>query len=109
MTDSKKTILARRAKFVAAAIAGAGFTSACASSQACLDVVAPDATTDTAIDTLDGGTPDGGADTGPTVCLSTDAPPPDSSTPDGDASDTGPVPCLDVIPDTGADGDGATG
>ncbi|MBK7394745.1 MAG: hypothetical protein IPJ34_00195 [Myxococcales bacterium] len=103
MTDSKKTILARRAKFVAAAIAGAGFTSACAS-QACLDVPAPDATTDTATDTLDGG-----ADTGPTVCLSADAPPPDSGTPDVDASDTSPVPCLDIAPDTGADSDGATG
>ncbi len=105
MTDPKKTILARRAKFVAAAIAGAGFTSACAS-QACLDMPAPDATTDTAADTLDGGAD---ADTGPTVCLSADAPPPDTATPDSDASDTGPVPCLDVVPDTGTDGDGATG
>jgi hypothetical protein len=51
MTDVKKTILARRARFVAAAIASAGLAAGCSSSeaepQACLSYVAQhDAATD---------------------------------------------------------------
>ncbi|MBL8720648.1 MAG: hypothetical protein JNL79_31975 [Myxococcales bacterium] len=111
MSDAKNRILARRAKFVTAALTTV--LAACGSS-----------TTEEAKDTGTGsevGT-DGGADTGPVPCL--DMPPPDTGTLDTggldtgslDSSaadsggvrdsadeDTGPTPCLKVPLDTGTD------
>ncbi|MBK7394746.1 MAG: hypothetical protein IPJ34_00200 [Myxococcales bacterium] len=109
MSDAKSRILARRAKFVSAALTTV--LAACGSS-----------TTEEAKDTGTGsevGT-DGGADTGPVPCL--DMPPPDTGTLDtgsldssaadsggardsaSDADeDTGPTPCLKVPLDTGTD------
>ena len=83
-------ILARRAKFIAAAVAASG-AIACGSSgdttpepQVCLSPV------------MDAG-PDLGAEAA--ACLSAPA---DTGSSDG-AVDTAPVPCLDVAPDTGVD------
>ena len=95
MSDSKSRVFARRARFVAAALAATG--CGVAGCQPCLSVEpGPDTGTsetgvtgDGALDTLDGG------DTGPSVCLS--APPPDAR---DDASDTN---------DSTPDSDGATG
>jgi hypothetical protein len=81
--DLKRSILARRAKFVAATLATAGLGAACASEpQVCLSIVAPDdASTDGAKD----GTTDAPVD-GPQACLS--PLPPDSGA-DGDAGADG--------------------
>ncbi len=90
MTEPKHLILARRAKFVAAAVASAGMVSACGASEAQSPA---DATSETS------------ADTSPSPCLRTV--PPDTGLVDGgaDVSDTNPTPCLDVAVDSGtADG-----
>ena len=88
MSDARSWVLARRARFLVAAVAvGAGV--GCGSAGPCLSP--PAFVRDTAID----GPVDTG-DTGPSVCLS--APPPDAS--DADTSDT-----SDSTPDS----DGATG
>lgn len=106
MSDAKSRILARRAKFVTAALTTV--LAACGSS-----------TTEEAKDTGIG--TEVGADTGPVPCL--DMPPPDTGSLDtgsldaGDAADsggardsagdvdedTGPTPCLKVPLDTGTD------
>lgn len=112
MSDAKNRILARRAKFVTAALTTV--LAACGSS-----------TTEEAKDT--GTSTEVGADTGPVPCL--DMPPPDTGTLDTggldtgsldtgslDSSaadsggvrdsadeDTGPTPCLKVPLDTGTD------
>ncbi len=71
MTDAKKLILARRARFVAAAIAGIGTAVAC-EPEVCLSVIpATDAGTDA-------------KDTGPQVCLE---PPFDAGEEENDAGD----------------------
>lgn len=107
MTDPRSRILARRARFVAAAL-GAATLAACGSSTS--EEPGP----------KDTGAADGsadGADTGPVPCL--DMPPPDSggdgSTGDGStgdaardtapdvAEDTGPAACLKVPFDSGTD------
>jgi hypothetical protein len=95
MTDesAKKAILARRARFVAAAVMGVGLASCedkCGRPLACLDVAAP------------------APDAAPTPCLSTPIPVPDAgATVSGsDAIDAGPG---DAGPgDAGADDGGAT-
>lgn len=105
MSDAKSRILARRAKFVSAALTTV--LAACGSS-----------TTEEPKDTGTG--TEVGADTGPVPCL--DMPPPDTGVLDtastdssaadsggtrdsaGDADeDTGPTPCLKVPLDTGTD------
>jgi hypothetical protein len=78
--EQKKRILARRAKFVAAALAASGLGVAAA----CGGDVAP---------TGDGGT-DAAADSPPQPCLS----PP--------ANDSGPQPCLGVSLEDAGDGGG---
>lgn len=82
-------ILARRAKFVAAALAGVGVVG-CSSAQVCLEPSISDAGTDTSkpqTSTTDTGTPN--------PCLSIAV---DTGTGDADASvdtaDTEPTPCL---------------
>ncbi len=114
MTDPKQIILARRARFVTAALASVSL-AACSSNSG----------TEATVDAKADGT--GVVDTGPVPCL--DQPPPDSSVADtadardvGDTADardtkdasdgsnddsatddTGPAPCLKIAPDTGGD------
>jgi hypothetical protein len=91
MTDPRSRILARRARFVAAAL-GAATLAACGSSTS--EEPGP----------KDTGAADGsadGADTGPVPCL--DMPPPDSGL-DGGPGDGGPGDGGD-----GSTGDGSTG
>ncbi len=92
-------ILARRAKFVAAALAGAGAIGCSSTASVCLEP-AFDGGTDTS--KPDGSTTDTGTDTGPTACLSPelDTGPLDSGTTDS-TLDTGPMPCLSPPEDTG--------
>ncbi|MBI5534867.1 MAG: hypothetical protein HY898_19225 [Deltaproteobacteria bacterium] len=108
MSDVKSTILARRARFIAAAVAGAGLTIGCSSSQVCLSAAPPptdsgteggDGESDALAEAqgclsmvLDSG-PD--ADTGPQGCLQPEL---DSSTDDADA---GAQMCLAPPPDDG--------
>ena len=111
MTDPKQVILARRARFVAAALASVSL-AACGSNSE----------TGSTVDAKVDGT--GVVETGPVPCLD-QAPPPDSSTVDtatsdtkdaGDAKDaadtavddgatddTGPAACLKFAPDTSGD------
>ncbi|MBI2393845.1 MAG: hypothetical protein HYV09_30010 [Deltaproteobacteria bacterium] len=117
--DVKSKILARRARFVAAAVASAGLLGCGSKMEACLSL-APDTGGDTISDTKPeacltvDATIDTGVDTGPGVCLSPEW---DSGAPDGatdaepEASvclsmpldtgvfDTGPEPCLAPPPD----------
>ncbi len=123
--DPKKRILARRARFMTAAITTAGLTASSViglAQEGCggdVEQTAPSGASDTGPN--DGGTSDtgpsaclrvapdsGDRDTGPSACLS---PPYDSGTaPDtGDAStsdvkDTAPMACLSAPFDTGASG-----
>jgi hypothetical protein len=96
--DPRAVILARRAKYVAMALAGAGI-AACSSSQVCLSVTQQQ---DAGADAADAGED---ADSIPQPCLS---PPIDTGTPsdDGldtaDAADTTPQPCLSPPFDGGA-------
>lgn len=89
--ESKKRILARRAKFMMAALAVSGV--ACAK----VDDDPKPTTTDS------------GADTRPNVCLSADAEPCLGVSADAEPclepplEDTGPMPCLDPVPDSGTD------
>ena len=98
--DARRLILARRARFVAAAVAG--ITVACggateqADPQPCLRVA------------QDGGGPrDASTDVGePQVCLDVDAPPdagPDGPT-DSGPDTSGPRPCLSMLPPDAGDG-----
>jgi hypothetical protein len=84
-------ILARRAKFVAAALASAGAIGCSSTAAVCLEP---------AIDAGSDGKPDTSTtDTAPNPCLT---PALDSSV--EDAGDTAPMPCLDPAPeDTGVD------
>lgn len=77
--DAKKTILARRAKFIAAAVASVGV--ACRA-EPCLSVMPPS-------DAAQGSTPQADAAPDPVACLAYVAPNPQ---PD----DAGPMPCLKV-------------
>lgn len=90
-SEARARILARRAKYVALALAGAGLTACGSTSQVCLDIAAPP---DAADDAGDAG------DTQPQVCLE---PPLDA----GDDADTTPQPCLGVALDAGDDADTA--
>jgi hypothetical protein len=76
--DAKRKILARRARFVAAAIAGAGISISCGKSQPCLSVTH---------------IPDPDAAPAPQPCLSEPEPPAPSST-----QQAAPMPCLEVAP-----------
>jgi hypothetical protein len=117
MTDARKTILARRARFIAAAIASAG-VAGCggdAASSACLSTYVPqDGGSDVGADARPCNAPDvsheaqmclqpqppdaADADAGPQVCLS--QPPPDAAD-----EDTGPQVCLKIAPDASDDAD----
>lgn len=128
MTDdrTKRTILARRARFVAAALTGLG--AAAASMAACGDGVdVPTPTADSATDgateasvclSIDAALPDGATDaavcltmTPPdadadvaaeaTVCLSLPAP---DAADAADETDAEPAPCLKIAPDAADDG-----
>ena len=94
--DAKTKILARRARFVAIAVASAGI--AATSAQACGGNV----------ETKSPGTSQDAGDAEPQACLG--APPPDASldgpqpclgAPQPDAADVGPQPCLDPPDDAG--------
>ena len=92
--ETKRLILARRARFVAAAVAG--IAAACGSADdskptPCLEpIIRPDASTD------------GATDAEPQPCLSP-LPPDASDDPDADAGV--PQPCLKVAPDAGDGGE----
>lgn len=111
--SSRDKILARRARFIAAAVSGMAIVG-CSSTQAeaCLSTVADtgaddarddarkDATSDAVIDATD-------ADTEPMPCLSAplDTGSADTTTStDTSTTDTGPMPCLVPPEDTGASG-----
>jgi len=93
MTDVKKTILARRARFVAAAIAGAGMAVGCSSTESsvCLSMPGP---SDAAMD----GDKDGSGDVSmeAQACLSIAA----EAGPDADG---GPQMCLQPYPEDAQD------
>ncbi len=102
--DARAIILARRAKYVAMALAGAGI-AACSSTQVCLDIALPE---DSGADAADASAD--GTDTAPQPCLS---PAIDTGTRDdgvdtsdagdtSDAADTTPQPCLSPTFDGGA-------
>jgi hypothetical protein len=92
--DAKRLILARRARFVAAALAGVA--AACGgeteeSPRVCLSVLADSGPGDAS-----------GSDAEPQPCL---APlPPDASTDAASDADAGPQPCLSPLPPDGGDG-----
>ena len=90
--EAKKRILARRAKFIAAAIVASG-VNACSSVADSPGPAADTGVKDTSSAVTDTGTPE--------PCLG--ATPPDSSvtdsTLDTGATDTAPMPCLDPAPD----------
>jgi hypothetical protein len=89
MTDVKSTILARRARFLAAAVAGAGLTIGCSSSDVCLSMTP---------DRSDSGTEAGDGESDANgefqVCLSVykEA---------GSDEEAGPQPCLAPASDGG--------
>jgi hypothetical protein len=102
MTEAKSKILARRARFLAAAAASAGIV-ACSSADDGTPTPADSGATDSAVDTSM-------SDTGPMPCLEpledtgvldsgSDTFVPDSATDTGE-KDTGPMPCLAPPPDT---------
>jgi hypothetical protein len=114
---TRKTILARRARFVAAALTGigvAGGTAACSSepeAQACLSMVADtggdDATEAAVCLSVDASPPD--TDTDAAVCLTMSPPDADADVADDasdafDGADTEPTPCLKMAPDAADDG-----
>lgn len=88
---AKRLILARRARFVAAALAGAGMVAACDDDHARRPTDA---------------SREAGADTGPEVCLSQlfDAGPEVCLT-----RDAGPQVCLGQVPEDAGDGDSGEG
>jgi len=93
---AKDRILARRAKFLAAAAAATVGAACSSSSEVCLSIAAPeDATSETAADAS--------VDTRPQACLSpepdtsvadTAKDAADTSVSDTSGTDTGPLPCL---------------
>jgi len=86
--DAKKKILARRAKFIAAAVAGISISCGKDRPEPCLSVThIPDAASD------DGGTPQPCLSPPPQPCLSVYNPPPDAGPP--------PRPCLEPMPPRG--------
>lgn len=97
-------ILARRARFVAAALGSLGAVGAVACAEPCLSVNVDDTGT---VDSGRADTSEGTIDTGrPQPCLSDVGPPRDTSTDtsvtDADTgADTGPMPCLIPPEDTG--------
>src|SRR5262245_55852953 len=94
--NARRLILARRARFIAATIAGIGAVASACEPMVCLDVVDPDASAPGTGG--DGGKGDSG-DAAPQPCL--DPLPPDAG---GDAE---PQPCLSPLPpDAGDAGDG---
>jgi hypothetical protein len=100
MTEAKSKILARRARFLAAAAASAGIV-ACSSAD---DGTPTPADTGTSVDAMktDGLADDIGADTSPMPCLTPvedtgaldSADSADDTTKPDAAEDTGPMPCL---------------
>lgn len=98
--EDARAIVARRGRFVAAAltgITGAALAAACASAEACLSMIAPEQDAAT-----DGDRPaDATADAPPVPCLSIA---PVDAGDAGDASDAEPTPCLRIAPDAGDGG-----
>jgi len=104
--ETKNKILARRAKFIAAAVTSAGLLGCGSKAEVCLSMVADtgsdgDASDDTISDTrpqpcLDPVVDTGVTDTGPSVCLS-----PMEDTGSDSSADTGPAPCLAPPPADG--------
>jgi hypothetical protein len=95
-------ILARRARFVAAALGAIGTgVTACSCALVCLEP----ALSDTGVaDTDAGDTRDATTDTGAQPCLTADTPPDTNfDTAVSDTADTGPMPCLEPPLDSGAD------
>ena len=71
--ESRRLILARRARFVAAALAGvAGSTSACGKAEPCLSQIVNVPPPDTGAPTGDAGAEDADADALPQPCLTPD-------------------------------------
>lgn len=98
--DVKNKILARRAKFIAAAVTSAGLLGCGSKAEVCLSMVAdtggdgdtsPQPCLEPAIDT-------GVGDVAPEVCLS---PAIDSGAGDTSVTETGPEPCLAPPPADG--------
>lgn len=98
--EDTRAILARRGRFVAAALTGltgAALAAACASAEACLSMIAPEQ--DAAVDA--DRPSDATADAPPVPCLSIK---PTDAGDAGDASDAEPTPCLRIAPDAGDGG-----
>jgi hypothetical protein len=99
--EDARAIVARRGRFVAAALTGltgAALAAACASAEACLSMIAPEQDAAT-----DGDQPaDATADAPPVPCLSIK--PIDDAGDAGDARDAEPMPCLKIAPDAGDGG-----
>jgi hypothetical protein len=101
--SSRDKILARRARFMAAAMTGMGVIGCASKSEACLSAVY-----DAGPDALKDSTATDGADTEPQACLSApfdsgsadamdssmDSTTTDTATPTDTGVDTGPMPCL---------------
>jgi hypothetical protein len=100
MSNARDRILARRAKFMAAAFVGIAGCSDNTSPQPTPQVCLTGQAYDTGVDTRDA------ADTEPVVCLTSPA---DTSVDDGDATDTEPMVCLSAPLDTGTDDGSAEG
>lgn len=97
--EARRIILARRARFVAAAVTINAAAAVAAACEPCLSPTGP-------IEP-DGAVPDGGRDATPQPCLNVVQPPTDA----GDAGDATPQPCLSPLPPDGGDdaGDGGDG
>jgi hypothetical protein len=106
MTDVKKLILSRRARFIAAAVAGAGLVQGC-EAQACLDVAyEPDAAEDgKAQACLKVAMDAAGEDVGPQGCLQPPWDAAEDAEPHADAADedAGPQMCLEAPWDAAED------
>lgn len=104
-SDAKKRILARRARFMAAALAATGIACAKVEEEPPGDAAVVDARPEGCLSPeWDSAEPCLGApieDTGPSVCLSDTGPEPCLDP----AWDSGPEPCLEAPWDTGADVD----
>ncbi len=107
--DAKRLILARRARFIAAALAGVTSTAMVVGAEAC------GGQTDAPIGSSDAGASDGSKDASPKPCLEVDAEPQPCLAPrapdDGGTprpcleppmpEDAGPQPCLAPLPPDG--------
>jgi hypothetical protein len=93
---SRKKILARRARFLGAALTSMGIAG-CGDGTTTQPSVCLDIAVDGTVDTSDA------SDTSPQPCLSDIGVRPDSTDDTTDTGDTGPTVCLNVVPDSGTD------